>query len=478
MMICLSIAPRFTAEAIRRIHSERFTPDPIEVRVDGIRNLNLAKILRSHRTPVIITNRRVSEGGSFTGDAIEQVTILTEALRLGADYIDCELSWGKTMIRELKTRAGRTKIIASYHNFQETPGNLGKLYQRLRSTGADIVKLAVMASDITDNVRLFEVCKMARTDRQPIIIIGMGEYGEISRILAGKIGATMTFASRTTATSTGPGQRTRDELKSVFRAHMLNRRTKIFGLLGNPVKQSRGIYVHNAIFERKQLNAVYVNFLLDDLDSFFTSLDDMVTGCSITMPFKESVVNFLEHLDPQIADLRVVNTIIKRRNGWTGYNTDMPAMRELLRARIQLRGSRVLVIGTGGTARTMAYTVLMSGAEATIVGRSSAKARDLARSLGCSWARNGDLPSLGCDVLMNATPLGMNSIRGGPELATMPVPGNFFRRRMLVFDAVYTPSHTPLIRAARQRGCTTITGDIFFERQAVLQSKLFMSCFR
>ena len=478
MKICLSIAPRSNEEAIRMIHSERFTPDPIEVRVDGIRNLNLAKILRSHRAPVIITNRRVSEGGSFTGDAIEQFTLLSEAQRLGADYIDCELSWGKTMIRELKTRAGRTKIIASYHNFREMPGNLENIYQRLRSTGADIVKLAVMASDITDNVRLFEVCKMARADRQPVIIIGMGKYGEISRILAGKIGATMTFASRTPKESTGPGQRTHDELKNVFRTHTLNRRTKIFGLLGNPVTHSRGIYVHNALFNRKRINAVYVNFLVNDVGSFFTSFDDMVTGCSITMPFKESVVDFVEHLDPQIADLRVVNTIIKRRNGWTGYNTDMPAMRELLRARIHLRGSRVLIVGTGGTARTMAYTVLTSGAKATIVGRSSAKARAIADSLGCNSATIDDLPSLGCDVVMNATPLGMNSTRRGPGHATMPVPGNFLRRRMLVFDAVYTASQTPLISVARQHGCTTITGDAFFDRQAVLQSKLFMSCFR
>ncbi len=472
MIICPSIAPKTIDEAVVKLQS--FSSDElVEVRVDGIPGLNLRKLLRQPRPKVIITNRKKDEGGKFIGSITEQSEILANAIEYGAEYIDVEYSWGKDFIASIQSKAGQTKVICSYHNFENTPDNLIKMYNSLRKTHVEIIKIATMANDITDNKKIFNLLQRAKADRQNIIALCMGEYGEISRTLSGIHGGYLSFASLTSREVTADGQITTEDMKTIFRADRLDCKTKIFGLLGNPVKHSQGIYFHNERFALNRLNAVYVNFLVTNLKSFLGSYRDDITGLSVTMPFKQEIVKYIDTLDRNISDLKIVNTVIKKKKKLIGYNTDLTAISTILKKYINVKKKNVVVLGTGSIARTMAYASITNKANTTIVGRNRNKAKSLADEFGCQWTTLDNLTSVNTDVLMNGTLVGM---KGTKKIRLVPL--KFFKKEMIVFDAIYNPTMTTLLHDAVQAGCRIINGLELFNRQAEIQSKLFMDCCR
>ncbi|MBA4311250.1 MAG: type I 3-dehydroquinate dehydratase [Chlorobiaceae bacterium] len=469
MKICLSIAPNSMRDALKMLRDFRDTPDLIEVRIDGIQDLNLAQLLHHPRPKVIITNRRKAEVGIFPGSANQQYEILSEAIRLGAEYVDVEFSWGDKFTKNLLSQSNKTKVICSYHNFKETPKKLESLYRKMRKTGAHIIKIATTANDIADNKLIFDLLKQSRRDKQKMIALCMGVAGEISRILGGKFGSYLTYASLTEKAKTADGQLTYNELINLYDVDQINYRTKVFGLVGNPVKQSKGIYFHNKIFIGKRLDAVYVNFLVCDLHVFISKFRNVFNGLSVTMPFKEEIANLLDRFELDSVRLGIYNTVIKRNDKLIGYNTDLPAMISLLKKRTNLRGKNVVVLGTGAIAKTMAYAALSNNCITTIIGRNPNKAEILAKELGCEWTTFDDLHSLDPDILMNGTSVGM---KGNRQQSI--VPKSFFKKGMIVFDAVYNPVMTPLLQDAVKAGCEVITGLELFEKQAQLQSKLFI----
>lgn len=469
MNICVSIAPVSMAEAIRKLSSAGKKAELVEVRTDGMADVDFERLLRKPRPRVIITNRRAGEGGAFSGSADEQFDILSEAIRCGADFIDAEMSWGPERISSLSKNLSRTKIIVSYHNFDETPDHLDAVYADMRKTGADILKIATTANDIIDNKRVFALLKRAKRDRQKMIAFCIGERGQASRILSARFGGFLTYASPDADECTAPGQFTVDDLKNIYRMTAFNSRTKVFGLVGNPVSQSKGIFYHNTIFKRKDANAIYLNFLVDDLASFLDAFSGELHGFSVTMPFKERIMPFLETIDGAAEKLRAVNTVIVNKRRLIGSNTDLSAMVQIMKKKIQPHGKRIVVLGTGGTARALAFASVSLGAHTTVVGRSTDKARALASEFGCEWTLFDFLESLKADVLMNGTAVGMH-----PETDPPLVSKKFLHRGMIVFDAVYRPEMTPLLTAATSAHCRVITGAELFTLQARLQSKLFL----
>jgi shikimate dehydrogenase len=266
---------------------------------------------------------------------------------------------------------------------------------------------------------------------------------------------------------------TYDELKNLYQADKLNHRTKVFGLVGNPVKHSKGISFHNKIFSRRRLNAVYVNFLLNDLPKFLSTFRNIFTGLSITMPFKEEIVDLLDYVEIDASRLGVCNTIIKRNGKLVGFNTDLPAVVSLLKKRTNLRGKKVIVLGTGATSKTMAFATFSNNCKTTIIGRNPKRAEILAKELGCEWTTFENLSSLDANILMNGTSVGMT---GTKKIRLVPL--KFFRKGMIVFDAVSDPIMTTLLHDATETDCRIITGVEFFEHQAQLQSKLFIESIR
>ncbi len=189
------------------------------------------------------------------------------------------------------------------------------------------------------------------------------------------------------------------------------------------------------------------------------------------MPLKERIIPFLDSIDPAVSSLRTINTVIKKKNSFIGYNTDYMALVDLLNRRTSLKGKHVLILGTGGTARAMICAAVSDGASVTVLGRSHKKAESLAQEFSCQWDLLGNIGLHRCDILMNATSVGMTANNSSPDSL---VPKKFLNRKMIVLDAVYTPPITPLVRHARATGCSVITGEELFERQASIQSQLFM----
>lgn len=471
MKICLSIAPTSVKEARAKLKEARQLTDLIEIRIDGIANPDLDRLLLRPRPKVIITNRRESDGGKFAGNAREQFDLLARAIELGAEYVDVEMSWGKPFIERLRAQKGRSKLIVSHHDWEKTPADLGTIHDSISSTGADIIKIVTMAKNITDTSSVFNVFERRRKKDQKIIALCMGEAGQITRILQGIYGGFLTYAPENEDECTAPGQVTIHDLKKIYRVDTFNKRTRVFGLVGNPVIHSQGIHIHNHTFSKLSVNAVYVNLLVHDVESFIQVFRDRINGFSVTMPFKRDILPFLDEVEPEASRLQCVNTVLSRKGKLYGYNTDLPAVSELLLEKLTPFHQHVVVLGTGATATTMAYAAIRRGLRTTIVGRSAEKARTLAQSLGCSSAQLAALPSLRAEVIMNGTSVGM---AGSADERHSLVPKSFLRRGMIVFDAVYNPPMTPLLRDAEGAGCIIISGSEFFDRQAKLQSNLFL----
>jgi 3-dehydroquinate dehydratase / shikimate dehydrogenase len=473
MKLCLSIAPTTTrkARSLFRQYSDKC--DIFEVRIDHLHDPDLKELLRQPRSPVIITNRRKSENGNFCGTANEQFSILSRAIELGADYIDVEISWGIPFVRRLLQQNGSTKIICSYHNLGKTPHNIEAQYTKMLKSGAPILKIVPYATDITDNEHVFKIIARARKEHKNLISFCMGDRGQLSRLLAPIYGSYLTYASRTNYTITAPGQLSLDELNTIYRIQSRTRRTKLFGLVGNPVHHSRGIYFHNARFKEKKIDALYLNFWVDDLPRFLNTYQDRLDGFSVTMPFKEAIVPLLDSVDNRINGLNTVNTVIRHRGKLIGYNTDLLAVERAVQRRMNIRGKYVVILGTGAMAKTMAYAMVRQGALVTIAGRSLPKASTLAQELKCVPCTLADLRELSPDIIMNGTPVGMN-----PHEKETIVPKKLLRRKMVILDVVYSPAITRLMEDARDVGCRIIPGTEIFEQQAIFQSKMFIQSIR
>jgi 3-dehydroquinate dehydratase/shikimate dehydrogenase len=473
MMLCPSIRPSSTAEALKLLGELRNSSQIVEMRIDAIRDLDVPKLLSSPRPKVIITNRRTRDNGSFRGSDTDHLSILSEAVEHGTEYIDVEMQMGKILINKIRSLKKPVKIICSYHDFDKTPRNISAIYGKMKLINADIIKIATMGNSITDTERIFDLLRLARKERRKVIGICMGEYGELSRILGGKFGGYLSYVSPSDGSASGPGQITFEQMENVFHADKIKRSTKIFGLVGNPVKYSKGIYYHNTIFSRHSLDAVYVNILVDNLDKFLPPAWEYITGISVTMPFKKTIFRYLDRIDDSLKTLGIANTVIKRKGKLIGYNTDLSAILIILKKLEVGRHTKIMILGTGNMARTITLACHLLGSRALIVGRNLQKARDLADEYNFDFSLYDTIGDYQADILINGTSVGMGNSSERP-----PIPKAFLHKKMIVIDVVSSPPKTRLIVEAEKLDCRTITGIDIFSIQARLQSALFVDLCR
>jgi len=442
--------------------------DIVELRLDYIHNLDLGRLLAHKPLPVIATCRPVDEGGRFSGDQSSRLRLLRDACRLGVDFVDIELkAWSGF------NRQGRTKRIISYHNFKETPVNLEDIGKRLDNTDADIIKLATMANSISDNLAIFNLLKKSQ---RPTIALCMGEEGLISRILTPKFGSFLTFASLSEGKESAPGQIPATELKSLYRFDEINEETEIYGVIGNPIAHSMSPAIHNAAFGRLGLNKIYLPFKVEEVVEFIEAFKAIgVKGYSVTIPHKERVLAALDEVDELAQKIGAVNTVVERGDRLFGYNTDSSAaISSLARAlgesskRTALSGKRAVVLGAGGAARAIVFGLSQCGAKVTIFNRTVERAKRLAEEVGAKWGALSDVSKTKMDILVNATSVGMY-----PEIDETPVKKEVFRPGLIVFDMVYNPLETRLLREAKGAGCRCITGLAMFVEQAKEQFELW-----
>jgi 3-dehydroquinate dehydratase/shikimate dehydrogenase len=465
-MIIVSITGPSHEDALRQIRTSRRYADLFEFRLDLLGNPDARLLLRAAGRPVIATCRPVWEGGAFRDDEDRRIQILLEACRNGAAFVDLELRADQSAYRLL--RLTRIPLILSFHATHGESPDLADLYTRFRRRDAAILKFAYVATDAWQMIHAIEFLRRARSDHQKAIAIGMGQPGEATRILYKKFGGWATYAGTEDGRTSAPGQLSGRVLREVFRAHELRPNTRVIGLIGNPVGHSRGIFLHNAVFRRFRQNAVYCRFEVSDLGRFMSRVAPLCHGFSVTLPHKEAMARHVQRLAPSAEGIGAVNTVVRRSGVWLGANTDAAAALDAIEDRRKVRGLRVLILGAGGAARAIAHETHRRHGNIILANRTRQRALMLAREVGAEVIPLRDVRRARFDVLVNATSVGM-----WPRVSLSPVPDIPLKGK-IVFDAVFNPPMTLLLRRARRRGATTITGMEMYVHQAVDQVHLFI----
>ena len=460
-MICISL----TSGDLNQLHKDMAAAAPladlIEIRLDYLPDTaDLGEVIASRPKPVIATYRRIEDGGRYEGDDRVRIAAIQKAAEQGADYIDIELDTAPEL-RELSA-----KLIVSYHNFKETPRNLAAIHARAVEAGAHIVKIAVAANRLSDNLRVFELLRGVEV---PTAAFCMGELGMISRIVGRKFGSMITYASLAKGKETAPGQVPAADLRHLYRYNKIGPNTAIYGVIANPVAHSMSPAIHNAAFDHTGINAVYLPFKVDEPAGFvkeFQSID--VQGYSVTIPHKETIMAAMDEIDPVAKAIGAINTVVNRNGKLMGCNTDCLAAIGELEKVTRLSGKRAVMIGAGGGARAIAFGLKQMGVDLTVTDVVSDKARKLAGDVGCNWVEQSKLGKPEADILLNATPVGMH-----PNVDQTPIPPDWLRPEVVVFDIVYNPIETRLLHEARRIGCKTVSGFDMFVSQAVAQFELW-----
>ncbi|KAF3547761.1 hypothetical protein DY000_02003717 [Brassica cretica] len=381
------------------------------------------------------------------------------------------------------------RVIVSSHNYQSTPSvdDLNDLALRIQQSGADIVKIATTAVDITDVSRMFHITSNAQV---PTIGLVMGERGLMSRILCSKFGGYLTFGTLESGKVSAPGQPTIMELLDLYNFRRIGPDTKVYGIIGKPVSHSKSPIVHNQAFKSVDFNGVYVHLLVDDLASFLKTYSSSdFAGFSCTIPHKEDALKCCDEVDPLAKSIGAVSTILRRESDGKllGYNMDcigsISAIEDGLRrssdpssvpsssSSSPLAGKTVVVIGAGGAGKALAYGAKEKGARVVIANRTYERARELAEAIGGRALSLTDLDTFHPEdgmVLANTTSVGMQ-----PNVDETPISKDALKHYALVFDAVYTPRITRLLREAEECGAITVLGSEMFVRQAYEQFEIF-----
>lgn len=495
-MLCVTIATgshkRMLAEQQRLVEDGvKF----VELRLDFLRkDPELDRLIPNRLCGTVIACRRPRDGGTWKESEERRITTLRAAIVAGVEYVDLEED-----IAHGIPRYGQTRRIISHHAVDAMPDDLEALYARMMACDPDVIKIAALPKTFDDVVRLlrFVRAKNELAQKNPgtangvntlgkaaravrTVGIAMGEMGQITRILGRKFGMPYTYATFSSSRIVAPGLMPYTDLHDAYHYDSIGPSTEVYGVVGHPIGHSLSPLIHNASFREQKMDRIYLPLAIPpkELSCFIDlapSLD--IKGLSVTIPHKVAVIEKLTRLDPAVEDIGACNTVIFDGEQRLGYNTDYIAAVLSIELALGgkgndvesvLQGLTALVLGAGGAGKALAYGLQKRGAHVIVTDGDGDRAVHLADQLNCKhidWeARHGARPH----ILVNCTPIGMH-----PNINVMPVEKGSLREGLIVFDAVYNPEYTMLIRAAKERGCVTISGVEMFVGQACLQFKLF-----
>ncbi len=419
---------------------------------------------RPPKATLIATCRRREAGGRYRGTIAKQLIHLADALRAGCAWYDLEIETVRQCPPELlDVLLGDGKQLVSAHFFGAMPKSLPRIAAELTRYRPDAIKIAAQCDSLADSRKLLE---FGRT-RRNVVAVPMGDVSLAARLLALRRKSACAYAPIENATA--PGQISLDEMKRVYRADRLDGRTRIYGVIGNPIGHSLSPAMQNAGFAARRMNAIYLPFLVRDLKDFLGSVEPFgIRGFSVTLPHKERIIRCLDGCDPLAARIGAVNTVVTRGGGKLyGYNTDYVGVLRSLERRMPLRGSRVLIVGAGGAARAVAFALAQAGAAVCVCARREARAKSLARAVDGEAVPRARVRREFFDAIVNATPVGMY-----PQIGRSPLEANELNCR-LVFDTIYRPRLTRLLQLAAHRGIETVSGVEMFVAQGTAQWEIW-----
>mgnify|MGYP006419710433 FL=1 len=241
--------------------------------------------------------------------------------------------------------------------------------------------------------------------------------------------------------------------------------------MGNPVRHSKSPAIHNAWFQQHHINAVYLAFEINEILKGVAALKTLnIQGASITIPFKESIMEHLDWIDDEALNIGAVNTIKIKNGKLLGYNTDHRAAIAPLKP-FGIKDKKVCIIGAGGAAQAVAYGIHKEKGNFVIINRDIIRGEKLALKYNADFipmAESNKLDAFNADIIINTTSIGMV-----PNVENMAFPSQCIESHMIVMDIVYNPLKTKLLNLAHNKGCTTIDGLSMFMHQAVAQFKLW-----
>ena len=436
-VIVETVTGRSTAEL--RAARDGATAALVELRLDGVPDLDVAGALEGRRTPVIATCRPVWEGGRFDGSEDERLKILGQAIALGAEYVDLE--W-RADRRGLPV-GGRTRVVLSHHDFDRMPADLADKVQAMQGERPDVLKVAVQPTRLSDCITLRDVLRIDT----PHVAIAMGSAGHLTRLCPWLFGSCWTYGGEA-----APGQVAVRDLQDLYRIEDRSTATALYGIAGKPLGHSASPAMHNPALHAARLDAVYVTFETSDADEFLAVAEAFgVAGASVTAPLKPAVFARVGRVDTLTTDTGALNTIKRCGSEWEGRNFDVAGFLSPLEQRsTPLAGAKAVIMGAGGSARTAAWALRSKGAQVAIAARRTDRAEALASEFGIdvlAWP-----PAPGWDLLVNTTPVGT-----WPATGDAPIARELVRGRC-VYDLIYNPAETTLLKWAREAGAETIGG--------------------
>ncbi|MBN2129857.1 MAG: shikimate dehydrogenase [Sedimentisphaerales bacterium] len=496
--LAIPISARDVAHARRQVaRAVDGGAETLELRTDYLTDLSVDRVrelvadVRSAAgasVPVIVTCRDRAEGGALDYPESLRMEVLAAAVAAGADFIDCEYANfrradNERRIRTALSASSKARLILSAHDFAGPFPDLKRLHREiLRACPEAVPKLVYKARHINDCFDAFDLLHGGGDG----IVLCMGQAGLISRVLARKLGGLVTFASIDAQAATAPGQVTAAQLKGLYRHDDIDERTELFGVIADPVAHSLSPAIHNACFADAQVNGLYLplhveggrGLLYDFFDNVLRRPWLGFRGFSVTIPHKHGALEYVRvqngFIEPLAAQIGAANTVLIGRDGRLSvYNTDYAGALDAITAgmgieRRDLRDVPVAVVGAGGVSRAIVAGLSDAGARIKIYNRTLERAELLATDFGCRFAPLDDLPRLDAKLVVNCTSIGMH-----PHVDRSPVPAEALRPEQTVFDTVYNPARTLLLKQAREAGAKTIDGIAMFVNQAAAQFKLF-----
>ncbi len=468
--LCISLGEAVPSKLLEHIQRAAQWADIIEIRLDKMAEVKvefLKELQQRSPCPLILTMRKATHGGSFYGTEQVRFDFLRSILQhFQPDFMDLEADTPESFIKELQELSPHTQWIISWHDQKETPTDLERLYQLVSRYPATYYKIVTFAQTTTDALRMLNFSSKYNHKERKLCGLCMGEYGQVTRLLGPIIGHPFTFAALERGKETAPGQMTAEDLMNIYRFREINRNTQLLGLIGRPVDKSSSHLTHNAVFHQLCLNAVYVKFHLEDqeLPAFLKEIQRLpIRGLSVTMPFKEKVLEWLDGSH----ELAACNTLVWTMHGLKGYNTDGIGALKALGFSSSLNREKMVILGAGGTAKAIAQAARKRGIPLAILNRTVERAQQIAQPLDAKWGTLDQLPHLSqtdYTCLVQATSVGM-----APATEETPVPAEWIAKEVSVLDVISNPPETRLLRDIRKRGGRAISGRELFIHQAVEQ---------
>lgn len=487
--ICLCLTASTLAENLKILNTYRKWVDMVELRVDYLsveERLHIRRFPEMAGIPVILTIRRVSDGGIFREGEASRTTLFARGLafadpdfRKNFAFVDLEDDLDVPSIQDAALAFG-TRIIRSYHCMNDTVIDIPLKMAAMRRTGYEIPKVACMPYHLSDVTRLF---KESESIDYGHIICAMGIQGLSTRILAGKLGSFLTYCSPANTESMSDKLAHVDPilLNEVYNFRTIDDKTEIFGVTGYPLSNSSSPQLHNDGYHQHGLNAVYIAIRAETIEETIEFAEQVgVKGISVTVPHKETVIDKVQVVSEETAEIGACNTILKTKDGWSGFNTDIDGFkRSLLEflGREDLLHKKIAIIGAGGVARAVANVVHELHGKACIFNRTIVKARILAEKYDFSYAALGlathHLLERYSWLIIQTTSLGMGWTKEGGEGTGDPLDFYNFQGHEQVYDVTYYPKKTPIMLRAEEAGCRISNGYDMLKYQAYKQFELF-----